>query len=354
MFAAIKNYFGQLLEVPEAVSPARYRSLRRLMTVLMVAVSVTPLLILTAINHVQYMKTLEREMESPLYALARKSQASLELFLGERASTVSLIAHAYSFKDLADEKTLNRIFLALKSEFKGFVDMGLVDVEGRQVDYVGPYKLKGADYAGQPWLREAEIKGRYISNAFLGLRGFPHMVIAVHRLEENGSSWTLRVTIDTSRLEQLVAAVGPEQDTDVFLCDSAGILQTSSRLYGKALDKLPLPLPPATHDTLVRRITDNAGRRLVVASTLLAGTDLMLLAVKPSLEVFRPWTTLRSELLLVLCGGHRGDRDRLASADAASGGSSSGQRRTAGGGFRPDGAQPEAFLHRTPCRRGGA
>lgn len=303
MFAEIKNYFGQLLEVPEAVSPARYRSLRRLMTVLMVAVSVTPLLLLTVINHMQYMKTLEREMESPLYALARKSQASLELFLGERASTVSLIAHAYSFRDLADEKNLNHIFLALKSEFKGFVDMGLVDVEGRQVDYVGPYKLRGADYAGQPWLREAEIKGRYISNAFLGLRGFPHMVIAVHRLEENGNSWTLRVTIDTSRLEQLVAAVGPEQDTDVFLCDSEGVLQTSSRLYGKALDKLPMPLPPASHDTLVRRITDNAGRRLVVASTMLAGTDFMLLAVKPSLEVFRPWTTLRSELLLVLCGG---------------------------------------------------
>lgn len=303
MFAAIRRYVGQLLEVPEAVSPARYRSLRRLMTVLMVAVSVTPLLILTGINHVQYMKTLEREMESPLYALARKSQASLELFLGERASTVSLIAHAYNYKDLVDERTLNRVFLALKSEFRGFVDMGLVDAEGRQVDYVGPYKLKGADYAGQPWLREAEIKGRYISNAFLGLRGFPHMVMAVHRLEENGQSWTLRVTIDTSRLEQLVSAVGPEQGTDVFLCDRDGVLQTASRLYGKALDTLPMPLPPSSHETLVRHMTDNAGRRLVVASCMLAGTDLMLLAVKPSLEAFRPWTTLRSELLLVLCGG---------------------------------------------------
>ncbi|MEE0816255.1 MAG: two-component sensor histidine kinase, partial [Desulfovibrio fairfieldensis] len=83
-------------------------------------------------------------------------------------------------------------------------------------DYVGPYKLKGADYAGQPWLREAEIKGRYISNAFLGLRGFPHMVIAVHRLEENGGSWTLRVTIDTSRLEQLVSAVGPNRTRTSF------------------------------------------------------------------------------------------------------------------------------------------
>ena len=75
--------------------------------------------------------------------------------------------------------------------------MGLVDVNGRQVAYVGPYKLKDADYAGQPWLSEAQVKGRYISDVFLGLRGFPHMVIAVHRMEESGREWTLRVTIDT-------------------------------------------------------------------------------------------------------------------------------------------------------------
>ena len=47
MFSAIKAYFGHLLEVPDAVSPARYRSLRRIMTILMVTVSVTPLLILS-------------------------------------------------------------------------------------------------------------------------------------------------------------------------------------------------------------------------------------------------------------------------------------------------------------------
>ena len=53
--------------------------------------------------------------------------------------------------------------------------LGLVDAEGRQMGYVGPYKLKGADYAGKPWLREAEI-------AFLGYWGYPHLVVAVHRL----------------------------------------------------------------------------------------------------------------------------------------------------------------------------
>ena len=298
MFSAIKAYFGHLLEVPDAVSPARYRSLRRIMTILMVTVSVTPLLILTGINHAQYMSTLEREMENPLYAMVRKSQASMELFLGERASTVSLIAHAYSFDDLTNEQTLNRVFLALKSEFQGFVDMGLVDVNGRQVAYVGPYKLKDADYAGQPWLSEAQVKGRYISDVFLGLRGFPHMVIAVHRMEESGREWTLRVTIDTSRLERLVAAVGLMQDTDAFLCDSRGVLQTNSRFYGKVLDKLPLTLPPQSFETTVRPWKDDSGQDLMVAYTSLAGTDFMLLAVKPTLDIYKPWTALRSELLL--------------------------------------------------------
>ena len=303
MFAAIKNAFAHLLEVPEAVSPARYRSLRRLMTILMVAVSVTPLLLLSGISHMQYTRTLEREMESPVYALARKSQAALELYLGERKSTVSFIAHAYSYKDLADERTLNRVFLSLRSEFQGFVDMGLVNSEGLQISYVGPYKLRGADYAGKPWLRETEIKSRYMSNVFLGYRGYPHMVIAVHRMEESGLSWTLRVAVDTLRLQQVLSSVGPEQETDVFLVDREGVLQTDSRLYGKALDSCPLPLPPATAETLVRNVTEPSGRKLMVASCALAGTDFILLAVKPEAEAFRPWTALRTELLLVLCGG---------------------------------------------------
>ena len=172
-----------------------------------------------------------------------------------------------------------------------------------QVAYVGPYKLKDADYAGQPWLSEAQVKGRYISDVFLGLRGFPHMVIAVHRMEESGREWTLRVTIDTSRLERLVAAVGLMQDTDAFLCDSRGILQTNSRFYGKVLDKLPLTLPPQSFETTVRPWKDDSGQDLMVAYTSLTGTDFMLLAVKPTLDIYKPWTALRSELLLVFCGG---------------------------------------------------
>ncbi len=303
MLGAIQKYFAHLLELPDAISPNRYRSLRKIMVLSMVLVSVAPLLILSLVSNAQYMRTLEREMESPVYALARKSQAALELYLGERVSTVSFLAHAYHFADLSDEPTLNRIFLSLKSEFQGFVDMGLVDADGRQVAYVGPYKLKGVDYTGKPWLRETEMQGRYLSTVFLGYRDYPHMVVAVHRLEENGMSWTLRVATDTLRLQQIVSVVGPEHDTDVFLVDKDGVLQTDSSLYGKALESIGMDMPPQSHETVVRRVTDAQGRQLMVASCTLTGTEFVLMAVKPVADAIRPWMLVRSELLLVLCGG---------------------------------------------------
>lgn len=289
-----------LLEVPDAVAPARYRSLRRLMTLLMVAVSVTPLLILTFLNHVQYQSTLQRELMTPLRAMVGKTRASLELFLSERVATVSLISQAYTFADLADQRTLNRIFRALKSEFPGFVDMGLVDETGRQVGYVGPYNLKDADYGDQPWLHQAQVKGRFISDVFLGLRGTPHMVLAVSRIDDDGRHWVLRATVDTAQLDRMVAAMGLDPDTDAFLANRAGVLQTASRRYGGVLQELSLPLPPVSFETAVDEIRDAQGRDLLVTYAYFPETDMVLMAVKPRLEFIKPWATLQSDILLLL------------------------------------------------------
>lgn len=298
--ARARAVLRHLLEVPDAVAPARYRSLRRLMTLLMVAVSVTPLLILTFLNHVQYQSTLQRELMTPLRAMVGKTRASLELFLSERVATVSLISQAYTFADLADQRTLNRIFRALKSEFPGFVDMGLVDETGRQVGYVGPYNLKDADYGDQPWLHQAQVKGRFISDVFLGLRGTPHMVLAVSRIDDDGRHWVLRATVDTAQLDRMVAAMGLDPDTDAFLANRAGVLQTASHRYGGVLQELSLPLPPVSFETAVDEIRDAQGRDLLVTYAYFPETDMVLMAVKPRLEFIKPWATLQSDILLLL------------------------------------------------------
>jgi two-component system NtrC family sensor kinase len=300
VFEQIKIACRHLIEVPDDVAPARYASLRRIMTVLMVVVSVMPLLVLTGINHLQYQHTLQGELEVPLRGMVGKTRTSLSLFLTERASTVSLIAQAYSFDDLSDPKTLTRIFRALKSEFQGFVDLGLVDETGKQVGYVGPYNLLGAEYGEQSWLHHAQVKGTFVSDVFLGLRGTPHIVIAVSHMEENGRTWVVRATIDTAQLDRLVAAMGLSPDADAFLVNTQGIMQTSSRLYGGVLQHLPLPVPPVSYDTSVTVLHDTNGQELVAAYAYIQNTDFIIMALKPHSALFQPWTTLQSDILLVL------------------------------------------------------
>ena len=144
LMSSLKATLTGLLQVPEeGTSPERYRILRRNIIVLMLLVTIIPLFLMAFINYHQYQSALKDEIVAPLRVLVSKTKHSFELFLAGRVSTVSFIASAYTYDDLADEKKLNRIFRVLKQEFKGFVDLGLIDANGVQVSYVGPYELKG-------------------------------------------------------------------------------------------------------------------------------------------------------------------------------------------------------------------
>jgi two-component system NtrC family sensor kinase len=111
------------------------------------------------------------EVVQPMRALVNKTKHSFELFLTERLSAVSFIASAYTFQELADEPTLNRIFRVMKKEFGGFVDLGLIDSSGIQVSYAGPYQLKDKDYAEQGWFQEVKVPGA-TSATFPGIHSF--------------------------------------------------------------------------------------------------------------------------------------------------------------------------------------
>ena len=163
---------------------------------------------MAAINYHQYNKSLKNEIINPLYSLANKTKHSFELFLEERLSTVRFIASAYSFEELSDEKALSRIFRVMRTEFEGFVDLGLIDSQAKMVSYAGPYELLGKTYSQQSWHHEAQLRGMYVSDVFMGYRKFPHIAIAVQQFSKNETGWMLRATIDTGRFESLIASMG--------------------------------------------------------------------------------------------------------------------------------------------------
>ena len=285
------------------LSPRRYRLLRRNMIIIMVLVTVLPLFSMALINHHAYRNALQREIKTPLGALVNKTKHSFELFLTERLSAVSFIASAYSFQELADQKTLNRIFRVMKSEFGGFVDLGLIDASGLQVSYVGPYNLSGKMYKDHDWFQEVLVRGEHISDVFMGYRKFPHFVIAVRSQNDAGDSWILRATIDTETFNRLIASMGLDPTSDAFIVNRAGIFQTSSKFYGNVLDPFPMPMPTLAYEANVLEMADPKGKEVLLAYAYFSSPAFALMLVKPQSEVLETWFTLKSEVFYIFVAG---------------------------------------------------
>ncbi|OIN98830.1 MAG: two-component sensor histidine kinase [Desulfovibrionaceae bacterium CG1_02_65_16] len=290
-------------EVDEVVSPGRYTLLRRKIICIMVAASLIPLSVMAVLNYYEHQNAMAREIQNPLRVLVNKTKNSFELFLAERTSTVSLIASAYTHAELADQNKLARIFAVMQKEFEGFVDLGLIDADGNQINYVGPYSLKGKNYAEQRWFQEVRLKGKYVSDVFMGFRKFPHVIIAVQHTTEDGRTWILRATLDTRQFERIIASMSLEPDADAFLVNTEGLLQTNSNNYGKVLEKMALPLPPQTFEPTVLLTTDPKGREIFLSYAYFPEADFVLMAVKPKASVLKTWYTVRGDLLFVFLLG---------------------------------------------------
>jgi two-component system, NtrC family, sensor kinase len=294
-----QRYGGFLGSSQEAESPERYRIIKRNMAILMILITMVPLFIMAYINFHEYQRVLRQEILAPVRVLVNKGKHSIELFLAERLSLVSFIASDYSFEELANERRLNRLFRVMQQEFGGFVDLGLIDGKGVQVSYSGPYSLKGKDYSEQSWFQQVRVQGKYVSDVFMGYRKFPHVVIAVQRVTDAGETWIVRATIDTSRFDQSIALMGLDPESDAFLINREGVLQSSSKYYGKVLEKCPLEVPPLSTEPNVMERVDPSGREIVMVYSYFLRPDFILMVVKPKTAVLKAWSTLRSDLLVV-------------------------------------------------------
>jgi two-component system NtrC family sensor kinase len=294
----IKEMFQ--IQTDVSSSEERYQQLKRNMRILMIVLTIFPLSMMAVINYHQYQRSLRDELITPEKVLANRTRHSFEFFLKERLSIIKSISYFYSYEQLSDTQTLNHILYTLKKEFKSFVDLGLINgTSGKQLFYVGPYHLSGKNYKEQSWFQELLLKGTYISGVFMGYRKFPHIGIAVQRLEKTGHSWIVRTTIDTNMFDNLIADMGLEADGDAFIINQDGILQTNSRLYGKVLEKCPIEIPRGGYSTYVDERKDPDGRDIVVTYTHFTYPQYTLVIVKNKSTVLRTWFALKSDLFLV-------------------------------------------------------
>ena len=278
----------------------RYRRLLIRSGLSIAAVSVFPLVIMTLINYHQYQEAFHKEMIRPISRLTSNAKRSLEFFLSERSSALVMVMREKSVDELRDRKSLNRLLENMKESFGGFVDLGLIDAEGNQVSYAGPYQLQGKNYSGQDWFHEVSLQGVHVSDVFLGYRRFPHFVIAVKSGTKPGDSYIIRATFDTEVITKKILDIGSHPYDDAFIVNQSGILQTPSRFYGPVLEKLPLAVPPESSQAQVIEAKDVKGRPLVIGYAYVARSPFVIMKLSRPSAMQAGWISLRRDLLIFL------------------------------------------------------
>ena len=262
-----------------------------------VGVSLVPLIFITVLDYRATRKGIESEIRLRTARLVSNTRRSVTFFLEERLSAIQFITRLQPCRDFGNSGQLREILENLKQSFGGFVDLGIIDAEGNQRTYAGPFPLAGKNYRDQEWFQQAVRKGHYISDVFLGYRRMPHLVIAVKHQLNDGSYHLLRATLDMERFNQLISGLEISGSGDALLINHRGVLQTPSRLYGPVLQDIALPIPTFSSKTEVLEERNLKGEPLIVGYAYIADSPFILMIVKQRKELMKEWYWTRVELL---------------------------------------------------------
>lgn len=297
------------------ISRGRYRKMVVVAVLSVSAVAVVPLLIMSGLSYHQYQQAFYTELTRPMMRFVTAGKMSMESFISERLSALAMVTRENSFDELREVGKLSSVLANFNETFGGVIDLNLMDEDGTQVAYAGPGESHAVSYANDQWFREVSARGLYVSDVFLGHRNYPHSIVAIQHNTTDGSTYVLRATIDTDAFHWLVrarTARRPEEDpvcrrchslglqafSDAFILNQEGVLQSSSQLYGDALEATPLPeLPPSQEPKLVE-VVDIYGEQVIICYAQIERSPFTLVALSPRIAMHAGWLSLRRGMLV--------------------------------------------------------
>jgi signal transduction histidine kinase len=296
-----KNADSDTKGSPSGVLPERrYRRLLLFLIFSIILVAVMPLITVVWIKQYDYEKALLAEQLRPINQLTSNVKHSLEFFLSERLSALSLVIQEKTIEELEQPQELRGLLSNLKRAFGGFTDLGFIDSDGLQVSYAGPYNLQGKRYKDQDWYREVMMRGVYVSDVFMGYRKFPHFVIAVRYELYDDKSCVLRATVESEVINRLTKRWAPRRTGDVFLVNKKGVLQTPSKHYGDVLDEVRLPRMPYSNETEVLQTTDKDGESVDLGYAYVSRSPFIVVLINRPEAMQQSLLSMRQNLFMIL------------------------------------------------------
>jgi two-component system NtrC family sensor kinase len=261
---------------------SRYRRFWIFAIVLMCLVSIAPLIILTLTMYDQCEEAFTEEVSHQITRRISNIKQTMEDFIHERISILEFLNMEKSYDELCTPGECTLLLSNLKKSFEGFIDLGLIDSKGSHRSYTGPYELGGKNYKDQHWFQEVSLKGIHVSDVFMGFRKFPHFVIAIKHELDNGDFYILRATLSTDLLSKKIHSLEFRGQSDVFLINREGIIQTPSLVYGTILERFRRKIPPFSPNAIVKQEYDEQGNMHIFGYAFIEQSPFILMATKPS------------------------------------------------------------------------
>jgi two-component system NtrC family sensor kinase len=210
----------------------------RVAVVVLALMIIAPLVISGVVNLYQFRKAYRSKVTNELSVMIERHSLTVDSFINDRLSDVRVIAREHPLERLHQPEFLRLVLNLMREEYHGaFVDLGLVNSDGIQVAYAGPFNLQMADYSGAPWFQQAMVSENFVSDVFAGLRGTPHFIVATQR-KFGDELYVVKATIDFEAFNALVENLRIGRTGFAFIFNEEGAFQTSPR-FEVALNRSP-------------------------------------------------------------------------------------------------------------------
>ncbi|MBW1779399.1 MAG: two-component sensor histidine kinase [Deltaproteobacteria bacterium] len=285
-----------------------YYSLTRNMLLVIILVAITPMIVVSSIILYQFDISYHEKVRAHLEEVILKHKNDIGSFLKQRLGDIRLLARTFTYDELRNESFLQERLEVMQQVYGPvFVDLGVVNAQGLQVAYAGPFKLGKALYSNANWFKMAMKSDYFKSDVFLGLRGLPHFIIAV-REDRDGEPWILRATIDFVAFNNLVENIRIGETGFAFILNKKGEFQTKP-LYDLIPNKVPYndcfkDCKTCKKGVCIMERDDEAGNPVIYVSALLKHGDWLLVYQQKASDAFSDLRrTLRVTIAIVLLTG---------------------------------------------------
>jgi two-component system, NtrC family, sensor kinase len=257
-----------------------------------------PVVVLTFYFNYHFDSNMRESSKLQLAAIAESQRNTIDLFLQKRIVNVFNLFHMKEFTLDPTPENMRAYLENLIRSDDAFVDVGIIDPQGIQTGYAGPYDhLYGKDYSSEKWFIDLmnQRESYIVTDLYLGLRRQPHITIGVKQLVDE-NFYVIRTSVYPDKLVDLIRVSNHGKDTAGYLVNQKGIYQVVEPGFGQLLAPAHY-IPEPGRDAEVSSISFD-GETFLAAHIRLREVPWSLVMLQPETIAFKEMYAIRNTMII--------------------------------------------------------